>query len=183
MKESNGGVWDIIKTVFIALVLALGIRTFLFTPVLVDGVSMMPTLKDHSRMIVNKIIYKIHQPKRFDIVVFHATPTKDYIKRVIGLPGDTVEYKNDVLYINGKPYKEPYLNQYKKETTDGPLTEDFNLEEVIGRKTVPKGEVFVLGDNRRVSKDSRIIGAVPMDKILGKADVVFWPFSEAKIAK
>jgi signal peptidase I len=88
-----------------------------------------------------------------------------------------------VLYINGKPYKEPYLDKYKKETTDGPLTEDFNLEEITNRKTVPKGQIFVLGDNRRLSKDSRIIGTVPMDKILGKASIVFWPYSDIKIAK
>ncbi len=184
MKENNGGgIWELIKTIFIALILAIGIRTFLFTPVLVDGISMMPTLQDQSRMIVNKIVYKLHEPERFDIVVFHATKEKDYIKRVIGLPGDTVEYKNDVLYVNGKAYKEAYLNEFKKETTDGPLTENFRLEEITGKMTVPKGEVFVLGDNRRLSKDSRIIGTVDQDEILGRASFVFWPFSEIKMAK
>jgi signal peptidase I len=184
LKESNGGgIWELIKTIFIALVLAIGIRTFLFTPVLVDGISMMPTLQDQSRMIVNKIVYKLHEPERFDIVVFHATKEKDYIKRVIGLPGDTVEYKNDVLYVNGKAYKESYLNEYKKETTDGPLTEDFKLEEITGKKTVPKGQVFVLGDNRRLSKDSRIIGTVSQKEILGRASFVFWPLSEVEMAK
>ncbi|MDV2583734.1 signal peptidase I, partial [Alkalibacillus haloalkaliphilus] len=77
------------------------------------------------RMIVNKLSYNIGEPKRFDIIVFHAPEHKDYIKRVIGLPGDHIEYRNDTLYVNGKAYKEPYLNKYKEEVEDGPLTDDF----------------------------------------------------------
>lgn len=85
-------------------------------------------------MIVNKFSYKIGDPKRFDIIVFHAPEGKDYIKRVIGLPGDEIEYKNDTLYINGKAYKEPYLDEYKKSVIDGPLTEPFTLEEKSARR-------------------------------------------------
>jgi signal peptidase I len=132
---------------------------------------------------VNKLNYKISEPKRFDIIVFHAPENKDYIKRIIGLPGDTVEYKDDTLYINGKPYEEPYLNEYKKQVIDGPLTDPFTLEEKIGQKTVPEGHLFVMGDNRRFSKDSRHIGAVSMDKVLGNTSIVYWPPEDFHIVK
>ena len=79
-------------------------------------------------MIVNKFSYTIGEPNRFDIIVFHAPENKDYIKRVIGLPGDKIEYKDDILYVNGKAYEEPYLDEYEKdEILDGPLTEPFTL--------------------------------------------------------
>jgi signal peptidase I len=183
MAEQKSQTWEWIKAILIAIGLAVVIRYFLFAPILVDGVSMMPTLHDQNRMIVNKIGYKIGKPKRFDIIVFKATEDKDYIKRVIGLPGDHIEYKNDVLYVNGKPYKEPYLDQYKKEVTDGPLTYDFTLEEITGEKTVPKGQLFVLGDNRRFSKDSRTIGTISMKEVIGKANIVYWPIEDIHIIK
>lgn len=124
---------------------------------------MMPTLEDGDRMIVNKIGYKIGEPKRFDIVVFHAPEQKNYIKRVIGLPGDTLEYKDDQLYINGEPIEEPYLDAYKAQITEGTLTEDFTLNDIdvsLDSNTIPEGYIFVMGDNRRYSKDSRHIGLV-----------------------
>ncbi len=182
MSQSKNEVWEWIKALIIAVLLAGGIRFFLFAPIVVDGESMMPTLQDHYRMIVNKIGYKIGEPKRFDIVVFHATEERDYIKRVIGLPGEHVEYKDDVLYINGEPIEEPYLDQYKQEV-NGPLTNDFTLEEVTGLDKVPEGHIFVLGDNRRFSKDSRIIGTVKMEEVLGKTNIVYWPPSDFQIIK
>ena len=97
MSKSKGKseIFEWIKALAIAIVLAAIIRYFLFAPILVDGLSMTPTLHDGNRMVVNKIAYKIGEPERFDIVVFHATEEKDYIKRVIGLPGDKIEYKDD----------------------------------------------------------------------------------------
>lgn len=181
MAKKKNELWEWTKALLIAVVLAAVIRYFLFAPIVVDGLSMMPTLKDQDRMIVNKLSYKIGEPKRFDIVVFHAPEQKDYIKRVIGLPGDTIEYKNDTLYVNGKPYDEPYLDEYKKQVEDGPLTEPFTLEEKIGRKTVPEGELFVMGDNRRFSKDSRHIGTIPMSKVIGKTSIIYWPIHDARI--
>ncbi len=175
--------WEWIKAVIIAVALAFVIRYIFFAPILVDGVSMMPTLQDRDRMIVNKIGYRIGEPKRFDIIVFKATEDKDYIKRIIGLPGDRIEYKNDQLYVNGKLYKEPYLDEYKQEVTDGPLTYDFTLEEVTGKKTVPKGQLFVLGDNRRFSKDSRTIGTISMKQVVGKTNIVYWPIPDIRIIK
>ncbi|MFD1204129.1 MULTISPECIES: signal peptidase I [Sporosarcina] len=182
-KKKKNETYEWIKALLIAFGLAAVIRIFLFTPIVVDGISMMPTLEHGDKMIVNKIGYTLGKPERFDIVVFHAPEQKDYIKRVIGLPGDTVEYKDDVLYINGKPYDEPYLEQYKKTVNDGPLTEDFVLEDKIDSDTVPEGHVFVMGDNRRKSKDSRHIGAVAIDEIIGSTKFVFWPIKDFGIVK
>ncbi|MGP7817523.1 signal peptidase I [Niallia sp. 01092] len=180
-KKNEALEWG--KAIIIAVLLAFVIRYFLFAPIVVDGESMMPTLHDQDRMIVNKLNYKISSPKRFDIVVFHAPEGKDYIKRVIGLPGDTIEYKNDTLYVNGKAYKEPYLDEYKKQVIDGPLTESFTLEEKTGHKTVPEGELFVMGDNRRDSKDSRHIGTISFEKVLGNTSVIYWPVTDIRIIK
>ena len=184
VKKEKNELWEWIKALLIAFGIAVIIRYFLFTPIVVDGDSMMPTLEDGDRMIVNKIGYRIGDPKRFDIVVFHAPEGKDYIKRVIGLPGDYIEYKDDQLYINGKPYDEPYLDQYKSELTEGTLTQDFTLQDVDPTlEVIPEGYVFVMGDNRRYSKDSRHIGIVSEDKIIGSTSIVFWPFDEIKIVK
>ncbi|MDP4161486.1 MAG: signal peptidase I [Bacillota bacterium] len=183
MKKKKNEAWEWTKALVVAVLLAAVIRYFLFAPIVVDGLSMMPTLHNQDRMIVNKLSYEIGKPKRFDIIVFHAPEGKDYIKRIIGLPGDRVEYKNDTLYVNGKSYKEPYLDQYKKELGDSPLTYSFTLKDIIGRDTVPPGELFVMGDNRRFSKDSRLIGTVPMTKVLGKTSVIYWPLKDAKIEK
>ncbi|GGJ55801.1 signal peptidase I [Anoxybacillus voinovskiensis] len=183
MEKKKNETWEWLKAIVIAVLLAGGIRYFIFAPIIVDGLSMMPTLHDHDRMIVNKLAYKIGEPHRFDIIVFHAEEGKDYIKRVIGLPGDHIEYKDDTLYVNGKAYKEPYLDEYKKQLVDGPLTESFTLEEITGRKTVPKGYLFVMGDNRRFSKDSRHIGFIPMEKVVGRASIVYWPLSDARMMK
>jgi signal peptidase I len=183
MTRQKSEAWEWIKALAIAVILAAAIRYFLFAPIVVDGLSMMPTLHDQNRMIVNKLSYNIGEPERFDIVVFHAPEQKDYIKRVIGLPGDHVEYKNDTLYINGKPIEERYLKGAKAEIIDAPLTFDFELEELWGQKTVPEGHLFVMGDNRRYSKDSRSIGFVSMEEVIGETGVVYWPISEFRFVK
>ena len=179
-KKNRNETWEWIKALLIAFGLAAIIRVFLFTPIVVDGVSMMPTLENGDRMIVNKIGYTIGKPDRFDIVVFHAPEQKDYIKRIIGLPGDEVEYRDDILYINGEAIEEPYLDEKRKEMIAGPLTEDFTLLDIpkIQGEVVPEGHVFVLGDNRRKSKDSRQIGVVPIDEIIGSTKIIFWPFKD-----
>jgi signal peptidase I len=180
MAQKKNELWEWVKALIIAVLLAAGIRYFLFAPIVVDGLSMMPTLHDQDRMIVNKLSYKIGEPERFDIVVFHAPENKDYIKRVIGLPGDHIEYKNDTLYVNGEAYDEPYLEDYKQQVIDGPLTEPFTLEEKIGSETVPDGHIFVMGDNRRFSKDSRHIGTVPLEEVLGKTSIIYWPIQDIR---
>lgn len=184
LTKKKNELWEWIKALVVAVLLAAVIRYFFFAPIVVDGLSMMPTLHDQDRMIVNKFSYRIGEPERFDIIVFHAPENKDYIKRVIGLPGDTVEYKDDILYVNGKAFEEPYLEELKNdETLDGPLTQPFTLKEIIGQEIVPEGELFVMGDNRRYSKDSRIIGTIPMGKVLGKTSLVYWPIEDVGIVK
>lgn len=168
---------EIGKTFLYLVVLAailVGLRQFVFTPVVVKGDSMDPTLIDGERVIA----LKNTEIQRFDIVTFPAPDDvgKNYIKRVVGLPGDTVEYKKDVLYINGKKYAEPYLDEYKSKLTDGqPLTDDFDLNKLYGSEKVPAGELFVMGDNRRISKDSRMIGTIKEKDIMADVKFVFWP--------
>lgn len=183
MSTAKTESWEWLKAVLVALLLAFVIRYFLFAPIVVDGQSMMPTLQNEDRLIVNKIGYTIGEPKRFDIVVFHATTEKDYIKRVIGLPGDSIAYENDTLYINGEPIEEPYLKESKDSAYSLPFTGDFTLRDYTGHDVVPEGHLFVLGDNRQHSKDSRHIGFIKYDNVVGTANVVFWPFSEIRIAK
>jgi len=164
--------WEWTKALLIAFAVAALVKYFLFTPIVVDGESMTPTLQDRDRMIVNKIGYSIGGPDRFEIVVFHAPAGKNYIKRIIGLPGDKVEYRNDQLYINDEPLDEPYLDEKKAMLLDGTLTEDFIVERV------PDDEIFVMGDNRRGSTDSRHIGPVANEKVIGQTSIVFWPFKQ-----
>ncbi|MGF2615630.1 signal peptidase I [Rossellomorea vietnamensis] len=183
MAKQKNELWEWTKALLIAVGLAALIRYFLFTPIVVDGLSMMPTLHNGDRMIVNKLSYSVGQPDRFDIIVFHAPEQKDYIKRVIGLPGDTVEYKDDVLYINGEAYDEPYLEEYKEQIDGGLLTEDFTLIEKIGQETVPENTLFVMGDNRRFSKDSRHIGVVEVDEVIGSTNVIYWPIKDIELIK
>lgn len=170
---------EVVKTILMYVVMigaVIALRHYVFTPVEAIGDSMKPTLNDGERMFG----LKHTDIERFDIVTFPAPddPGRDYVKRVIGLPGDTVAYKNDQLYINGKKYDEPYLDEFKGELTDGqPLTYDFSLNELTGTEKVPKGQLFVLGDNRRISKDSRIIGMIQEKDIMADVKFVFWPLN------
>jgi len=144
------------------IILVLLIKQFVFTNVMVHGDSMYPTLHNKDLMILNKLSMKTGKLKRFDIVVVDAMNEK-IIKRVIGLPGETVEYKNNKLYINGKVVKDKYnINN---------ATQDF------GKVILDKDEYFVLGDNRAVSIDSRRLGPIPKKDILGKAKLVIFPFN------
>jgi len=177
-KKEKNELWEWSKAILIAVGLVMLIRYFLFTAIVVDGQSMMPTLENGDRMIVNKIGYEVGELNRFDIVVFHANEQQDYIKRVIGLPGDHVSYKNDQLFINGDPQPEPYLDTYKAEIKEGTLTEDFTLEEYTQLRVIPEGYVFVMGDNRLDSTDSRIMGLISMEEIIGSTHIVYWPPNE-----
>ncbi|MFC0189415.1 signal peptidase I [Fictibacillus aquaticus] len=180
MVKKKKQTYEWILSLLGALLLAVIIRSFFFSPIVVDGESMNPTLQDKDRMIVTKI----GEYERFDIIVFHAPDGRDYIKRVIGLPGDRIEYKDDVLYVNGKTYDEPYLKEYKERLSEGTLTDSFTLKETpVGSETVPKDHLFVLGDNRRDSEDSREIGAIPFKKVIGTTNIVYFPIDEMKIIK
>ncbi|MGV2485298.1 UNVERIFIED_CONTAM: signal peptidase I, partial [Bacillus mycoides] len=124
--------------------------------------------------------YSISGLDRFDVIVFHGKEGYDLVKRVIGLPGDTVEYKDDVLYVNGKAMEEPYLKEFKEKASGRVLTPDFTLEQITGKTKVPEGQVFVLGDNREVSKDGRMFGFISEDEIVGKGQAVFWPLKQVR---
>lgn len=179
-KKEKNELLEWTKAFLIALAIAVIIRYFLFVPIVVDGESMMPTLHNGDKMIVNKL----DKPDRFDIVVFHATETKDYIKRVIGLPGDYIEYKDDQLFINGEKYDEPYLDEYKSALSSGTLTGDFTLKEIDPTlDVIPEGKYLVLGDNRRLSSDSRAIGLIDEEDIIGTTKVVFWPLNKIRIVE
>ncbi|MGY3778140.1 signal peptidase I [Isobaculum melis] len=164
-------------TIAISLAIVWLVHRFLFIPVIVDGKSMAPTLADQDHLIVSKVT----TIDRFDVVIFPAPddPKREYIKRVIGLPGDKIEYKNDILYVNDKAYEEPYLDEYKSDLVTGELlTPDFILEDIQGVSVVPEGQIFVLGDNRKVSHDGRQIGFIQQDKIIGEAKLRFWPLNK-----
>lgn len=169
---------ELVETlVYIAAAIAVFIliRSFLFAPVSVDGDSMVPTLHDHDRLILNKV----STVDRFDVIVFDAPddPGKQYIKRVIGLPGDTVEVQDDQLYINGKEYSENYLDSslYQLEAWEN-YTEDFSLSSLVDKQQVPADSYFVMGDNRLNSKDSRSFGFVKKEQVIGTAEFRIWPF-------
>ncbi len=145
----------------IIIIVVIIIRTFIFTPVVVNGPSMMNTLHNGDVMILDKIGMKLGGIKRFDIVVIQTGKTK-IIKRVIGMPGETISYHDNKLYINGKEVSDNHSNE---------ITYDF--EEV----KIPDGEYYVLGDNRTDSVDSRILGTIPKNEILGHATFIIYPFN------
>ena len=156
---------EVLQTLILALVLYLLID-FMIARVRVENISMQPTLKPGEFLIVNKLAYRLGQFHYGDIVVFHYNPQEDYIKRVIGLPGDEVEINEGKVYINGEQLQEDYLVSPPAYT---------------GSWQVPEGRLFVLGDNRNQSSDSHKWGFVPTENVVGKALVVYWPLSEAKL--
>lgn len=183
MSKLKNEWFDWAKALLIAFALAFIVRMFFFAPIIVDGPSMQPTLNNHDQMIVNKFLYTISDPERFDIIVFHATPEQDFIKRVIGLPGEHVAVKNDILYIDGEQLKEPFLQKIKEQKKPNQtLTGDFQLEDLPeGYETIPEGYVLVLGDNRNNSSDSRVLGLIPTDTIVGKTSFIYWPLDRFQI--
>jgi len=150
---------------FLIIIFVLLFRTFLYSPIRVTGDSMVPTLLDGDIMILDKIGYRINGLKRFDIVVIKYNNEK-IIKRVIGLPGDYIEYKDNILYVNGKEIKE----EYKRD-----ITNNFSLKD-LGYEKIPENKYLVLGDNRSISKDSRIIGLIDKEDIEGYTGIIVFPF-------
>lgn len=168
-------VWGTMQAVLIVAVFSFVVREFMFTNYVVYGQSMMPTIRDGERIIVNKIGYELMEPDRFDLIIFHADEESDYIKRIIGLPEDDLYYESDTLYVNGEPVEEDFLEEYKGANSSDVFTDDFTLEDLTDEQTVPEGHVFVLGDNRQNSIDSRQIGYVPTEEIVGQVNMTFWP--------
>lgn len=177
-KPSNKGK-EFLSTllyIVVAFVIFLLVRHFLFAAVSVEGDSMVPTLHDNDRLILNKVA----DIDRFDVVVFNAPdePEKQYIKRVIGVPGDTIEVRDDVLFVNGEEIPEEYLaSDYFTLDESEKFTNDFNLPILTGVEKVPEGHYFLMGDNRINSKDSRVFGFVKESEIVGTTDLRIWPLS------
>lgn len=163
-------IWSFI----VAFIIVGVVYIFLGRPFTVSGASMYPTLHNGDRMILSKI----GEINRFDVVVLKAPDENvEYIKRVIGMPGDTLEMKQGVLYINGKKIEQPFINTeaLQKQTV---FIDDFTLQTLTGETKIPEGKYFVMGDNRGVSKDSRMIGLIDRKAIEGKAVFTIWPINQ-----
>lgn len=164
-------VWDWLKGPLLAVVIALLIHQFLVTQYLVDGHSMDPTLASGERLIVDRLSYDFGPPKRGDIIVFRAPVVgdEDWVKRVIGLPGDTIAISDGKLLLNGKVIPEPFIAQ--------PMDPTHNF----GPLRIPPGELFVMGDNRNVSEDSRMIGPIAISSVIGRVALIIWPLRDVRV--
>lgn len=187
-KKGGGGILEFLVILLVAFVLVFGfVRPFVVEAFFIPSESMVPTLEVGDRVLANKFIYRFTEPDRGDVVVFKSTEginnavdgnpierlagyfrgqrdeRQDLIKRVVALPGDTVAVRDGTLFVNDEPQDETYLNQESPDQSTFPET------------TVPEDHVFVMGDNRANSRDSRFIGPVPQENIEGEAFVRFWP--------
>lgn len=167
-QKKESVLWDWIKSIIIAVVLALIIKTFIAEPTLVQGTSMNQTLENGDRVIVNKFLQKFREIERGDIIVMEYDTDHDYIKRIIGLPGETVQIIDGSTYINGQMLDETYAYGSYTDTING-------FEWVLG-----EDQYFVMGDNRQPggSTDSRVFGPIMQDRIRGIANFRFYPFDE-----
>ena len=159
---------DAIETILLSLVLFLGINA-VSARIRIESISMQPTLYAGDFVIVNKIAYWVGSPSRGDVIIFHYPPDPErepYIKRIIGLPGDTVRVSSGKVMVNNHPLIEPYISA-------NPMYE--------GEWKIPDDSLFVLGDNRNSSSDSHQWGMVPLENVIGKAEVVYWPPTEWKL--
>ncbi|SFL46824.1 signal peptidase I [Paenibacillus sp. 1_12] len=170
--------WEWAKALIIAAALVFIIRWLIFAPFIVEGPSMEPNFYTSERLIVNKIIYSMRKPERGEVIVFHATKDKDYIKRVIALPGETVKVEGDKVYVNNQVLDEPYLKQALEDAAKKGVP--YNTRNYPEKK-VPDGTIFVMGDNRSNSADSRDIGSIEYEKVVGRADLIFWPFNKISL--
>lgn len=163
---------EMVSIIIIAFILAMILRTFVIEGRFIPSISMLPTLQVKDRVMVNKFIYHFKEPQRGDVVVFNPpaelNSEQAFIKRVIALPGDKVKMRNNKVYINDKPLKEPYLSE--------PLNYDY------GPVTVPEDSLLVLGDNRNHSFDSHLWNSwLKRERIIGKAFVIYWPIKDMQL--
>jgi signal peptidase I len=167
----NGNLHGWLRDLVIAIGLALVIVVYLYQPVRVEGVSMLPRLEDQERIFVNKFVYRFKSIQRGDVVVFSypLDPDRFFIKRVIGLPGETVQIRNGRVFINGAELKESYVpRKFLSPENDPPVA-------------VSANHFYVLGDHRNSSNDSRFWGLVPRQNIYGKAALRYWPLEKISL--
>lgn len=169
-RRRGGGVLAWLRDLSLSVIIAIVVILFLYQPVKVEGTSMMPALQDQERIFINKFVYRfnIEDVNRGDMVVFWYPndPTKSYIKRVIGTPGDRIELDRGTVILNGHALQEVYVPA------------EYRDQQSMEETTVPAGEYFVLGDHRSSSSDSRAWGMVPRSYIYGKAVFVYWPLDK-----
>ena len=169
MRKRKSWIRELIESIVIAIILALIIRTFVVQAFKIPSGSMLNTLLVGDHILVNKFIYRFKDPQRGDIVVFKfpKDEEKDFIKRVIGMPGDKIQIKNNQVFINDKPVKEPYA-----------IYEGYPSSKInFGPVTVPKGKLFVMGDNRYNSYDSREWGFLDEKELVGEAFIIYWSWN------
>jgi len=170
--KKSGGLLEFLIILLIAFALVFGVvRPFIVEAFYIPSESMVPTLEVGDRVFVNKFVYRFSEPEHGDIVVFESVEgeNEDLIKRIVGLPGDRVAVFDGVLFVNGERWEEPYVNKLFPDNSS------------YGPTTVPEGEVFVMGDNRSNSRDSRFFGPISLDNIEGEAFIIFWPPSSVGI--
>jgi len=163
MQKMKNGLRDWVKDFARALVFFLVLQTYVVQGFVIEGACMEPELHSREKIIVNKMIYQIQDPEVGEVVVFSypLEPEKDFIKRVVGIPGDVIEIKDGYLYRNGKMMKEPFVKEY--------------VFGSYGPQKVPPGNICVMGDNRNNSHDSRSWGLLDRKMVKGRAEVKFWP--------
>lgn len=178
-RSQMRAVWEWVFVVVIAIGAALFIRVFLFQQYYIDGPSMQTTLMPQDRVLVNKMSYKLHDVHRGDVIVFDRVTNEvqhdDLIKRVLGLPGEALEIRSCVVYIDGVRVEEPYLNL--EQTSQIEPSARCGSHTDMAPIVIPEDMVFVMGDNRVQSFDSRDFGPIDIDKVRGRAFVVIWPAS------
>ena len=169
-KKRKAGVAELILTAVVAFVLVFGfVRPYVVEAYRIPTESMVPTLEVGDRVLANKFVYRFTEPERRDVVVFDSIAEDDdqtLIKRVVGIAGDEIQVQSGVLYVNGEEQEEPYLN-------DADQSRGF-----FGPTVVPEGHIFVMGDNRGNSADSRVFGPLPLENLKGEAFMRFWPVSK-----
>lgn len=189
MVKQQSKAWEYIKAVGTALIFALIIRTYIVQAFKIPSGSMIPTLLIGDHILVNKFIYGTSlpfsdkkvlvftEPKRGDVIVFKYPEdlSKDFIKRVIGVGGDVIQEKNQVMFVNGKPLREDYTQH-----TDGNSLDGAEPRDNFGPYLVPNGKLFVMGDNRDQSYDSRYWGYVDLKLVKGKAMIIYWSWDSIK---
>lgn len=173
LKRAVAAIFNFLQGIVVVLAIMVMIYLFIMSPQEIKGASMDPNFHNGEYILTNKLIFKLKEPRRGNVVIFKSpkNPEIDYIKRIIGLPGDTVSLRDNQFYINGIPLKESYIGSDVHLFGGSFLQED---AEII----VPSGMYFVVGDNRPHSSDSREFGPVPIEDFIGQAFFRYWPASE-----